>query len=267
MNFLVDAQLPPALARWIAGQGHGAVHVFDLALHSTTGTAYAVALSGNYAYVADGAAGLSVIDVSAPENPQRLGGYSAPGTARSVAVSGNYAYLAADAAGLLVLDVSEPANPRLVGSCSTPGPAYGLAISRGYAYVADSTAGLQVIDVSNPAHPQRVGGNACTASAYGVTVNGEYVFLAAGQDGLIILSLYTPLTGPPIWLSPAPHLDTSGFTLSVQGLPGLPMAIERSTNLLSWEPWTNGVLTTGWLDFLDQQAGAGAKQFYRAVAR
>ncbi len=33
MNFLVDAQLPPALARWIAGQGHRAVHVFDLGFH------------------------------------------------------------------------------------------------------------------------------------------------------------------------------------------------------------------------------------------
>lgn len=33
MNFLVDAQLPPALARWITSQGHRAVHVFDLGFH------------------------------------------------------------------------------------------------------------------------------------------------------------------------------------------------------------------------------------------
>jgi predicted nuclease of predicted toxin-antitoxin system len=30
MRFLVDAQLPPALARWIASQGHMAEHVTDL---------------------------------------------------------------------------------------------------------------------------------------------------------------------------------------------------------------------------------------------
>lgn len=30
MKFLVDAQLPPALARWIDGQGHLATHVFDI---------------------------------------------------------------------------------------------------------------------------------------------------------------------------------------------------------------------------------------------
>ncbi len=32
MNFLVGAQLPPALARWIASRGHQASHVFDVAL-------------------------------------------------------------------------------------------------------------------------------------------------------------------------------------------------------------------------------------------
>jgi len=29
MRFLVDAQLPPALARWIESQGHSAEHVVD----------------------------------------------------------------------------------------------------------------------------------------------------------------------------------------------------------------------------------------------
>ena len=34
MNFLVDAQLPPALARWIASQGHQTTHVFDIGLET-----------------------------------------------------------------------------------------------------------------------------------------------------------------------------------------------------------------------------------------
>jgi predicted nuclease of predicted toxin-antitoxin system len=32
MRFVVDAQLPPALARWLAGQGYVAEHVLDLAM-------------------------------------------------------------------------------------------------------------------------------------------------------------------------------------------------------------------------------------------
>ena len=34
MKFLVDAQLPPALARWIARPGHQAAHVFEIGLQS-----------------------------------------------------------------------------------------------------------------------------------------------------------------------------------------------------------------------------------------
>ena len=34
VRFLVDAQLPPALARWLASQGHEAEHVTDIGLAS-----------------------------------------------------------------------------------------------------------------------------------------------------------------------------------------------------------------------------------------
>jgi predicted nuclease of predicted toxin-antitoxin system len=34
LNFLVDSQLPPALARWISAQGHHAIHVAGLGLEA-----------------------------------------------------------------------------------------------------------------------------------------------------------------------------------------------------------------------------------------
>jgi predicted nuclease of predicted toxin-antitoxin system len=34
MRFLVDAHLPPALARWLNERGHDAEHVFDLGMRS-----------------------------------------------------------------------------------------------------------------------------------------------------------------------------------------------------------------------------------------
>ena len=36
MRFLVDAQLPPALARWLSEQGHDAKHVGDLGMQSAS---------------------------------------------------------------------------------------------------------------------------------------------------------------------------------------------------------------------------------------
>ncbi len=34
MRFLVDAQLPPALARWLEAEGHAAAHVGDLGMQA-----------------------------------------------------------------------------------------------------------------------------------------------------------------------------------------------------------------------------------------
>ena len=70
-----------------------------------------------------GDAGLQVIDVSNPANPQRVGGYDTSGHAFGVAVSGNYAYVADGANGLQVIDVSNPANPQRVGGYDTSGSA------------------------------------------------------------------------------------------------------------------------------------------------
>jgi predicted nuclease of predicted toxin-antitoxin system len=36
VKFLVDANLPPALARWLASAGHEAQHVYDLGIELTT---------------------------------------------------------------------------------------------------------------------------------------------------------------------------------------------------------------------------------------
>lgn len=48
MRFLVDAQLPPALARWLATKGHEAEHVADKSMQAASDSAiwnYALASS------------------------------------------------------------------------------------------------------------------------------------------------------------------------------------------------------------------------------
>jgi predicted nuclease of predicted toxin-antitoxin system len=36
MKFLIDAQLPPALCRWLEARGHEAEHVFELGMHAAS---------------------------------------------------------------------------------------------------------------------------------------------------------------------------------------------------------------------------------------
>src|SRR6266542_2181463 len=68
--------------------------------YDTSGRALGLAVSGNFAYVAAGGAGLQVINVSNPANPRRVGGYDTSGFASGVALSGNFAYVADYIAGL-----------------------------------------------------------------------------------------------------------------------------------------------------------------------
>src|SRR6266571_3765411 len=64
----------------------------------------------------DSGAGLQVIDVSNPANPQRTGGFGPTAGARGVAVAGNFVYVA-DSAGLLILYHATQLHFELIG-CS-----------------------------------------------------------------------------------------------------------------------------------------------------
>ena len=69
----------------------------------TPGNALGVAVAGDYAYVADYASGLQVIDISDPTNPVAAGSCDTPGTAYDVAIAGDYAYVADAESGLQVI--------------------------------------------------------------------------------------------------------------------------------------------------------------------
>jgi len=62
--------------------------------YDTPGWAEGVAVSGNYAYVADGYRGLRVVNITNPSSPLEAGYYDTPGYPNNVAVSGSIACLA-----------------------------------------------------------------------------------------------------------------------------------------------------------------------------
>ena len=73
-----------------------------MGFYDTPGDAYRVHVSGSYAYVTDGEAGLRVIDISTPTSPEEVGFYDTPGWAVGICVSRSYAYVA-DGSGLCIL--------------------------------------------------------------------------------------------------------------------------------------------------------------------
>lgn len=132
--------------------GYGRLEVLDLRNSAISrwlgicdipqGDAIRVAVSGHYACVASGNAGLQVVDVSIPANPRPVHGQSIGGFADAVLVSGDHAYLTASRwslAGtplggrLRVFDIRGPANPKPVGDYESRNAVSGLAVSGAYA--------------------------------------------------------------------------------------------------------------------------------------
>ena len=93
---LVVTDMPDGGARMLMGIGRNNLQVFDVsnpaapvktANFDTPGLAFGVAVRGQLAYVADGPAGLQVLDMTDLANPQVVGSLQTTRPARSIAVS------------------------------------------------------------------------------------------------------------------------------------------------------------------------------------
>ena len=123
-----------------------------------------VTAQGNLVFVTDPTYGLTLVDVSNPASPARVGHYQTPlpDVLIKVQVAGNYAYVAGRNSGFRVVDVSDPNAPREVyfddsrKNDYTQSPT-GLVIEGKYAYISDANYPFHIYDVSNPQKPIELG--------------------------------------------------------------------------------------------------------------
>jgi hypothetical protein len=183
-------------AQWDTVAGELKLPRFQITLTGGCGTpgySYGVAISGDYAYVADYDYGLQVVDITNPASPTLAGSCDTPGYAQGVAISGDHAYIADCDYGLQVIDITNPASPTLAGSYDTPSYAFGVAIAGDYAYVADGPGmGLQVVDITNPASPTLAGSCATPGGANGIAISGDYAYVAVSYQGLQVIDITNP---------------------------------------------------------------------------
>jgi hypothetical protein len=171
----------------------------------TPNHAYGVYVAGSHAYVADGASGLQVVDVSSPASPSIIGTCDTPGVASGVYVLGSHAYVADSYAGVQVIDVSNPASPQIIGTGYVTGHAVAICASGNHAYVADGSANrLQVIDVSDPTNPSSVGWCDTMSNALGVYVSGNYAYVAANMN-VEVIDVSDPANPSTVGTCNTPH--------------------------------------------------------------
>lgn len=159
----------------LLADGDGGVRIFrqaggaprELARWRGGGHAFQLDLEGNLLGVAEGTAGLALLDLSTPERPRLLGRLRLRDTARGVSLQ------------------RLPGRPGL------------------RAAVADGTAGLAIVELAQPASPRELGRHKPERSVNRVVLRGELAFVANDYDGLLVLAV-PAATGKPSPLASLP---------------------------------------------------------------
>ncbi|MFX1474962.1 MAG: hypothetical protein ACFFCO_05780, partial [Promethearchaeota archaeon] len=161
----------------------------------STYEAFDVDVQGDVAFVAAGADGLVILDVSDRALPTLITQYKHSSTVNYVSIEaqGSYCYILdassdSGSRGLWAVDVSNPSSP-VFRSRREFIEAYDLALDGDVAYVANGTGGLAVVNVSNSFNINVDLDWVYDASNYtAVCAQGRYVYAVASgaNDGLFI---------------------------------------------------------------------------------
>jgi hypothetical protein len=152
--------------------------------------AYDVEVSGDYAYIATGATGFRILDISDINNPEEVANIILSVSLYDIDISGNYAYVAygnynsnqGSDGGLKVIDISDPSFPVVIESFNTDYGATSVVLDGIYAYLSGPSLYFTIIDISNPEHIEEVGIEFDDGTIF--SVSGNYAYMTA-DDNLI----------------------------------------------------------------------------------
>lgn len=174
-----------------------------IAYADTEGYAWGVAVSGNYAYVADGEKGLKILDVSNPSAPLPVKTVPTPGTAYSVAVSGSIACVADGEGGLQIINVGNPATAAIIANIDSF--VKDVALVGNTAFIAGSS--FRIISLADPYNPQSSGMLELKGERLRILDNRAYM-----TDGSGLKIIDTSILSAPKLLG---SLDTPGFASGI----------------------------------------------------
>ena len=169
-----------------------------------------LALSHDYAFVANESYGLKILDVSDVEHPRVVSGFAPGGYVRGVAIVGDVAYLVSSAT-LFILDVSDLLAPALISTVDLPHTGSTVTVAEGFACItAYGDRRLEVVDVTDPTSPGFVAEVLLPTYPIAASISGGYAYVAGGSSGLQIVDLVG--SSPPAVVG---TLDTPGHTFDV----------------------------------------------------
>jgi hypothetical protein len=148
--------------------------------------AYDVEVDNGLAYVAGGANGLQIVEVTDPAAPWIVG-TAATGFTTQIELLGTLAYVVSDfnQPVLRVVNVANPVNPAVIYS-SAPMSLFrpSLALNASAAYVATESVDGRAFDLSTPTQPSDLG--SIYARGNDIALEGSRLYAATAFSGLVI---------------------------------------------------------------------------------
>ncbi len=176
---------------------------------------------GQRLYIAESSYGISVLDISDPAMPQRIGYVGTPGEPGGLALYGNYLYVASSSQGVQIIDTRRFTPRRLSAAIDTPGGTNDIALDGRWIYVADGDAGLQVIDRGDMENLKLVAHLPTRSRATHLVTARDMLYLAVKGRELLVVDVRNPLLprlvsrlALPVDLSDLAIRDTTLFASS-----------------------------------------------------
>lgn len=145
-----------------------------------------------YAFIADGGAGLYIVDVTVPDQPVDVATYAVKNYASDVIIQNQTAYLAERDDGLVLLDISNIIEPTLIKNQPTPGAALGIYVQENLGYVADGKRGLRIIDFSDTEKIQEIGFFDVPKKVKAIVAQKPNGYMVDGENGMWVMDLANP---------------------------------------------------------------------------
>jgi len=170
--------------------------------------AWAVAVEGARAYIANGSSGIAVIGLEDPSAPELLSSLKLPGAAKDLVLRDGRLYVALGAAGVAMLDIEDPNNPKLIEGYNTPGSAVALTLGSEALFVSDWND-LRAFDLSDREHLKHMAHESIRTQrgkdsrSLGIAASGDLVF-SANWTGLVAYKYDSKLSQPDLEISPSP---------------------------------------------------------------
>ena len=190
------SRLPPAAALLAVLSLCGSAQTTRLTQIGSIGVAAdMIRIEGSRAYVVAGET-LTIVDVSNPAAPTRLGAYEVPDRVWGFSVAGSRAYIAADLWGIGIVDVSNPSRPTLVGHYKTKGQAHAIDVFGKTALVSDHMLGVAYLDISDEQKPVLNGSVFLEGYSRYLSVIGSSLYAVDSPIGFYVLDPTKPTEEP-----------------------------------------------------------------------